>query len=76
MMNDIHRAKALFVLKRDIFKALTELYHDRVPQWTKADRTARLTKSGREVESVYRQKSDKREYYVIYPPICDANKWK
>ena len=65
-MNDICRAKALYESKRDVFKALTELYRDHVPQWNKADRTAHVSKKGKEVDSVYRQKTEKREFHVKF----------
>ncbi|KJA14195.1 hypothetical protein HYPSUDRAFT_150698 [Hypholoma sublateritium FD-334 SS-4] len=59
LMSDIHRAKALFTTKREILKSLTDLYSDRVPLWNKADRTVCPPKSGKEVQCVYRQKSEK-----------------
>ena len=62
-MNDIRRAKALYVSKRETLKSLTELYKDRVPQWSKADRTTYISKNGKEVQSVYRQNTEKREYF-------------
>lgn len=64
-MNDIRRANALFTSKHEFLKALTLLYADRVPKWNKMDRTVYPPKSGREVESVYRQKSEKHEYYYL-----------
>ena len=69
-MNDVRRAKALYVSKRETLKALTELYEDRVPQWNKADRTTYPPKSGKEVQSVYRQNTEKREYFGTFMIKC------
>ncbi len=50
----------------EIFKALTELYRDHVPQWNKSDRTVHVSKKGKEVDSVYRQKTEKRKFHVKF----------
>jgi len=59
LFNDITQAKELFIKKREAFKGLTELYRDRVEEWNRADRKARVVTADKEVECVYRQSQKK-----------------
>ncbi len=49
--------------KREIFKALTELYWDHVPQWNKSDRTVPCEQEGQRGLTVF---IDRRQKNVSF----------
>jgi len=63
LFNDLMRAKKLFIEKRDAFKALLDVYRERVPIWNQKDRTLRIVRN-KEVQCVYRQNQAKSRFLL------------
>ena len=59
LFRDIILAKNLFLEKHAIFKKLSAIYADDVPQWNQLDRESRIIPRDKEVRCVYRQYSKK-----------------
>jgi hypothetical protein len=55
------RAQTLFLQKHGAFKVLCRLYADKVSEWTKLDRNARI-REGKDVQCVYRHNTKKGGY--------------
>ena len=59
LFRDIILAKNLFLEKHAIFKKLSAIYADDVPEWNQLDRESRVIPRDKEVRCVYRQYSKK-----------------
>jgi len=62
---DIILAKKLFLEKHAIFKKLSAIYADNVPEWNRLDHEARTIPKDKEVRCVYRQYSKKGSHCRI-----------